>query len=173
MAQPFPGFGPDGTLVLPLPRAVWRPPAAAVILDGCAFEPKRELHVTLVGTALGARLAAAFADGVLAIADVARDFDALDWGFARSGAYRLLAKDKRRGPGAPRHARSIVELVRLPAMTRFHRRLAARLGVATVVPPPHVTLWVHGDPAGIGVPSEAELERLTVRTVDRAELPEG
>jgi hypothetical protein len=47
-------------------------------------------------------------------------------------------------------------------MARFHAALGALLGRALPVPPPHVTLYVHGDAEGIGVPDAASLERYRV-----------
>src|SRR3546814_20371522 len=50
------------TLVLPIAPERCRPPAAAIELDGLRLAPKPELHITLVGRALGAELHAAFGD---------------------------------------------------------------------------------------------------------------
>jgi hypothetical protein len=169
-ATRFPGFAKDGTLVLPISPALWVPPRTPVTLDGVAFEPKRELHLTIVGSELGALVRAALQAWRLAPDDAARAFDTLDWRFTRGGERRLLAKDKVGADGMVQRVMSIVERVTMPAMAAFHRWLAGRLGVAPVVPPPHVTLYAHGDPLGIGVPSEATLAELSVRTLSDAEL---
>src|SRR3546814_12972196 len=64
-------------LVLPIAPAHWPPPRAAVEIDGVQLEPKAELHVTLVGRALGAELHAPFGDRADALVAAARD--AHDW----------------------------------------------------------------------------------------------
>ncbi len=68
----MPRLSAQHTLVLPIPKATWPLPAHAVILDGLRFEPKKELHITLVGAALGRELRAAFpAAGLDAALDAA------------------------------------------------------------------------------------------------------
>lgn len=157
----WPGFTAERTLLVPVRDAPSRP----LVLDGVAFEPKRERHVTVVGRALGARLGEAIAAGRFAEADLAHAFEALDWTHDDTDAYVWLAKDK---DGV--RAESIVELVAMPAMTAFHFALGRKLGEALAPPPPHVTRWVRGDPEGIGVPDEATLAALTVRLVAAEEL---
>lgn len=155
-----PAWTDAGTLLLPVPPATWPPPAAPLRLDGIAFVPKRELHVTLVGRALGAAVRDA---GLRAMALSA--CAGLDWRFVRLHAWLRLEK---RAGGRRRH--SIIELVDLPAMAALHARLGAALGRALPVPPTHVTLYTAGDERGIGVPDAAMLARCTVRPVDAAEL---
>src|SRR3546814_19720920 len=60
------------TLVLPIAPERWRPPAAAIELDGLRLEPKPELHITLVGRVLGAGLHAEFGDRAEDFIDAAR-----------------------------------------------------------------------------------------------------
>lgn len=170
MAHPrcpvWPGWTPQRTLVWALDPAAWPPPVRAVTLDGIAFAPKRELHVTLVGKALGAQLHVAIAAGRLDEVAVYDAFAARDWRFVRHATYLRL--EKVADDGGRRGA--IIELLDLPAMEGFHRRLGRLLGCTLPVPPPHVTLYTAGDPEGIGVPDAAALRRLTVRAVAAAEL---
>src|SRR5688572_31883484 len=113
----WPGLGPDGTLVLPLSDAVARVVhAPSVTLDGVRFEAKPELHVTLVGRALGARLAMSIAAGRFTEADLAQRFDALDWSYAPTDAWVWLRKTKEDGVVAE----SVIELIDMPAMAVFH-----------------------------------------------------
>lgn len=160
MPEPPPAWTDAGTLLLPVPAATWPPPATPLRLDGIAFAPKRELHLTLVGRALGAALRDA---GLCAMALSA--CAELDWRFVR--LHRWLRLERRAG-GRRRH--SIIELVELPAMAALHVRLGAALGRAPAVPPAHVTLYTAGDDRGIGVPDAATLARCTVRSVDAGEL---
>lgn len=163
----WPGLGPGGTLVLPLREADARVVRAAhVVLDGVRFEAKPELHVTLVGRALGARLAMSIAAGRFTEADVAQRFEALDWTHAPTDAWVWLRKAKDDGVVAE----SVIELIDMPAMPVFHFALARLLGDVLAPPPPHVTHFVRGDPEGIGVPDEATLRAATVRLVARDEL---
>ena len=155
-----------GTLLLPVDPADWAPPARGLELDGVRFAPKHELHVTLVGRALGRSLRAAIADGRLSRADVDQAIAAQDWRLRRGGGWLRLRKQT--GNGAV--AGSIIERVGLPAMVGLHARLGELLGRELPVPPPHVTLYVAGRAEGIGVASEAELRELVVREIAAEEL---
>ena len=156
-----------GTLLLAIPPQAWPPPARGLRLDGIDFSPKPELHATIVGRTLGARLRAAAADepGVAAGVDAA--CAACDWSWARRRDWWLLRKT---ADGARKA--SIVERITLPAMAPFHARLGQLLGCPLPVPPPHVTLWVAGDAEGIGVPDAAAWQRHAMRPVTGAELGE-
>jgi hypothetical protein len=160
-------LGPQHTLVLPIPPHTWPPPNEPVRLDGLMFVPKRELHITLVGSALGHALRAAVTGAVLDAA-IAAAITAQDWRFARTA--RLLRLQKS-GDDDAIHVGSIIELIDLPAMAPFHAALSRLLGRPLPVPPPHVTLYTQGSSKGIGVPSETELRALTVRAIAPRELP--
>jgi hypothetical protein len=148
------GFGAGGTLVVPVDPATWAPPAAPVTLGGVRFAPKRELHVTIVGKALGARLLAREAE-------VAALYEPLDWRFARS--HRLVHV---RRVVAGTTEQTLIERIAQPAMAAFHHSLARLLGEPLPVPPPHVTLYVAGTDDGIGLPDEETLARWTVGEIE-------
>ena len=156
----WPGWGGERSLVVPVPRDAWPPPASPLRHAGLAFAPKAELHVTVVGRTLGARLHAAIVAGALREADVREAFAAGPWRLRRSGRRMHLHRDATAEKPA---ADSIVEPVALPAMARFHHRLGALLGYTLPVPPPHVTLFVAGDGDGIGVPDREAWEGLQPR----------
>ena len=152
--------GPRHTLVLPIATTCWSPPRQAARVDGLAFAPKPELHITLVGNELGRELQATFAPAFLDDA-LATALQAQDWRFERSGELRLLRKPGT-GNDAP-VAASIIELIALPAMAPFQQALGRLLGRQLPVPPPHVTLYTAGQAGGIGVPTATKLRAYTVR----------
>lgn len=160
MSPPRPAWTDADTLLLPIGAEAWPLPRATPALDGIAFVPKRELHVTLVGRALGAELreAGRQADALAACA-------ALDWRFRRRGEWWRL-----RDASGDRQRHSIIERIDLPALDTLYARLEAMLGRRLPRPPPHVTLYVAGDGHGIGVPDESRFARLAVRRVDADEL---
>ncbi|HLM53883.1 MAG TPA: hypothetical protein VK325_09920 [Pseudoxanthomonas sp.] len=159
----WPGWTAERTLVLPVPVSAWAPPSNAVTLDGVAFQPKPELHVTLVGAALGSELHAVFEKQYLD--DRARmAFAALDWSFVRAGRLLMLRKQARVA-GEPKQFRSIIERLGMPAMRRFHLALGRMLGRELAVPPPHVTLFTAGRAKGIGVASARQLRAHASREV--------
>ncbi|MGQ4660833.1 hypothetical protein [Lysobacter sp. F6437] len=155
----------DSTLILPVPPAQWSPPITAVTVDGIHLDPKRELHITLIGGELLRELRATFGDSRTR-AVITAGCDEHDWHFNRTGHCLLLRKPIA-GQG---FAHSIIERVELPAMAPFHQRLGCLLGRELPVPAAHVTLYVAGRPRGIGVASDAALRALQLRPVAAAEL---
>ena len=94
---------PARTRVLPVPPARWAPPATPVVVDGIAFAPKPELHITLVGRALGEELHATFGARVGALVDTA--IADQDWHWTRSHRCLLL---RRPGPAPGDAAHSLI-----------------------------------------------------------------
>ena len=159
----WPGWSTERTLVLPVPVSLWAPPGHGVTLDGVAFEPKAELHVTLAGGDLGGELHAAVGQRLLDEASRAA-FEGLDWSFVREGRWVILRKETL-VEGERKVARSVIELVDLPAMARFQCGLGRLLGRELAVPPPHVTLFTAGRDKGIGVANRRQLRAYAVREV--------
>lgn len=166
---PWPDWTPEKTLVIPIAPDRWKPPLAPIELDGLEFQPRSELHVTLIGRTLGRQIHETLGERFRTCA-VRAAFESLDWRYERSGELLRLRKTVRLKSGESRVANSIIERIRMPAMPRFHHALGDLLGRRLAVPPPHVTLYVHGRERGIGVPSLAKLRAWTVRQVDAREL---
>lgn len=166
----WPGWSEERTLVLPIPPEVWAPPLAPIELDGREFAPKDELHLTVVGRELGRQvhetLGERFRDTAVRAA-----FEAQPWRMSRTGECLRIGKQVPSNlTGRTHEVGSIIELVTLPAMARFYRALGDLLGRKLPVPPPHVTLYVHGSEEGIGIPTKAKLRAWTRRSVRPDEL---
>lgn len=161
----------DTTLLLPVPRSRWAPPAGPVTLDGVELHPKEELHVTLIGSMLGSELRRSLAPARLD-REIAALLDRLDWSFTRTGRCLLLRKASL-GEGHRRVAHSVIECIDMPAMADFHQALGKLLGRQLPIPPAHVTLYVAGRARGIGVPDPRRLRALAVRVLAPGELPPG
>lgn len=161
MDDSWPGFTPKCTVVVPLDPAEWPPPAHAVSLDGTRFDPKRELHVTVLGSALGARISGLVACRALSELMLVDAFEAYDWTPVRTHTLLRLAKDE---DGTC--VESLIEPLTLPALAKFHVALGELLGEKLPPPPPHVTLYTRGSDEGIGVPDEQTLRELLVAQVD-------
>lgn len=148
----WPGWSNENTLVLPLDDA---PPRAPLRLDGREFAPKDELHLTLVGRALGDELHAVLGDRRDAATRPA--FEALDWSHARTGDRRLIERPGTTDAGERGIVGSVIELVELPALAFYYRWLGELLGRQLPVPPAHVTLYTHRKAKGIGIPTRQRL----------------
>lgn len=158
---PGPGWTPHRTLVLPISPEQWEPPHEPVTVDGIEFQPKRDLHVTLIGRGLGQVL---HADPARRQA-VREAFLRLDWSFTRTGELLRLEKRELEGSGGGRSIGSIIERIEMPAMALFYDALAELVGRGLAIPPAHVTLYTAGRSQGIGVPDVATLNRLTVHHI--------
>ncbi|MDQ3289328.1 MAG: hypothetical protein M3Q42_13965 [Pseudomonadota bacterium] len=167
----WPGWTPQKTLILPIPPDLWPPPSSTIALDGITFQPKHELHVTLVGRGLGQALHGEPGRRGFRVQAVREAFGRQNWDFERSGQFLRLEKRELAGRGRGRSIGSIVEHVRMPALARFYDELADLLGRKLAIPPPHVTLYTVGRSQGIAVPDVATLQRLAVREVKAGELP--
>ncbi len=167
----WPDWSPDKTLVLPIALEEWKPPLASIELDRIEFEPKSELHVTLVGKALGRQIHETLGERFHTCA-VRAAFESLDWRSERTGELLRLEKTLRLKSGESRVVGAIIERVTMPAMAKFHHALGDLLGRKLPVPPPHVTLYTAGREDGIGVPSLAKLRAWTARRVRFDELSE-
>lgn len=158
----WPGWSPEDTLVLPIEDT---PPSRAVLIDQRRFEPKHELHITLVGKRLGAELRSTLGERLDAATRPA--FEALDWTFQRRGEAALI---QRRVDRSEDGAATVIEFVELPAMPHFHRWLGELLGRQLPVPPAHVTLYTHAKAKGIGIPTPRALKSMLRRRLDLAAL---
>lgn len=170
LSNSWPGFTATQTIILPVDVRAWPPPMAPLLLDGRRFEPKAELHVTLIGSELGARVQQALAAHRFGESALERAFETLSWGYTRTALCARLAKLKH-DPASPRtrvEVGALIEMIELPAMAGFHVELGNLLGASLPLPPPHVTLYTYGDAEGIGVPDAATLAALTV---ERLKLP--
>lgn len=161
----WPGWSDENTLILPLDDA---PPADAIEIEGRRFEPKRELHVTLVGTSLGRELRNVV--GARLEAATRPAFEALDWSLRRTGEGALIERDCTDDAGSPVRVATIIEFVELPAMAYFHQWLGGLLGRELPVPPPHVTLYTHGRSKGIGISGPRPLRAMARGRVDLSAL---
>lgn len=159
----WPGWSDQNTLVLPVDDA---PPGAPLSLDGREFAPKGELHVTLVGRALGAELRAVLGDRL----DIATRpaFEALDWSLQRTGRRVLVEKPGRTDEGERGTVASVIELVEMPALAFYYRWLGDLLGRELAVPPAHMTLYTHRKAEGIGIPSLRSLRAWSRREIAAA-----
>lgn len=166
MTLPWPGLRDDGALVLPLDPARFRAMDAPlrVRLDGHVLERKHELHMTLLGRDQGqAVLAAVGADRLRAL------FESLDWQPRGTGRHALLHKAKDEWNG-PLLAWSVVEHLQAPGFAAFRDALARATGLPLDCGVPHVTLYVAGDPYGIGLPDLDTYRACFVREVAAHEL---
>ena len=155
----WPGFSARGSLLLPLPMAeVARLATMPTLRVGdLVLDRKREFHVTLLNSELGARVHAPRAGGAPATALPAL-FASFDWRWRATGERWLLLEAR-----SEARTHSLVEMLEMPAFAPFRVAVGELLGELLPEPPAHVTLYVAGDPVGIGIDSPSDFERLRLR----------
>lgn len=136
----------DQVLLLPQADGPDWPAAPWLDLDGVRLQRKQEFHVTLLGRTLAPQLRARLGDA--AIRTLAQEFD---WSPRRSGYGSVLRKRKIED-GRVLDCTSLIERIELPAFAAFRSALAAASGLPVPTTMAHVTLYVAGDPRGIGLP---------------------
>lgn len=162
----WPGFRDDGGLILALDPSPLLPPGMPLRLrlDGHVLERKRELHMTLLDRDAGTTLRARLGDDRLRSL-----FESLEWQLGGTGRYALMHKTKSEWDG-PVEAWSLIEHLQVPAFAEFRYRLAQESGLALDCGVPHATLYVAGDPYGIGLPGLDAYRGCFVREVLESEL---
>lgn len=165
----WPGFRDDGALILPLDSARFLPAGSPLRLrlDGQVLERKHELHATLLGRDAGGSLR-----GRLGEERMRAMFEALDWQLQDTARYALIHKVKPQWEG-PLDAWSVIAHLHAPAFARFRHALAEASGLPIDSGIPHATLYVAGDPYGIGLPDVATYRDCHVREVAASELTPG
>lgn len=139
---------------------------APVTFQGKQFKAKDEVHITVIGSALGEQLLAALQDE-----ERRRSFHhlvaATDW------RYRLLDQWRHVVRGGDEPAESIVRMVAAPPLPSFYRALEELTGLSIPPRPAHITLYTRGDDGGIGIATWDEFEELVAGAVDPATLGAG
>lgn len=155
----------SGAVILPLPWSIAPPLPPRLVMPEITLAAKNELHLTLLSS-----MEAAALDAAQCAADAWRrwhDVDPVDPAMvALDGPWWLLRADKPEGT-----AWSVVAMARCAAFGRFRARVAqASHGAIAADAPAHVTLFVAGDPRGIGLPSKAAFQSASVRRLTRDEM---
>lgn len=165
----WPGFRDDDALVLPLDPARFLPPGSPLRLrlDGHVLERKHEVHLTLLGRDAGRAMR-----GRLGEERIRGLFESMEWAPQGTARYALLHKAKPQWEGTLQ-AWSVIEHVQSPAFAAFRHELAQASGLALDCGVPHATLYVAGDPYGIGLPDLAAYRSCFVREVAASELAPG
>lgn len=147
-----------GAVILPLPWSIAPPLAPRLRLPEVELQAKDELHLTVLSSAEAEALDAATGEPdswrrLLADDPIEAGAVILD------DARWLLRADKPEG-----RAWSVVAMARCPAFERCRARAASATdGAVAGDAPAHVTLYVAGDPRGIGLPSKAAFDASRVR----------
>ncbi|MFA6272683.1 MAG: hypothetical protein WC693_06370 [Patescibacteria group bacterium] len=173
------GFTKSRTLLIPLRKEDFGLSEEKIRFRGKIFDPKKELHITVVGRKLGQALEKAIeANPGLNITLMHTVEEATwhkqDWTYKKKDEMYHVSKDREevnpQGEVKVIHAESIILMVEAPGVDKFYKELSGLLGKYLEVPPVHVTLYTHGDTVGIGLSNQASFEEFVVGRVLPDEL---
>jgi hypothetical protein len=144
-------------------------------IEDAWFEPKDELHITLISKRVGRILGEKISlDPVLA-ARIAKNFEAINWGYEPAGPVHIISRLRKKTEDEQAtlcHEKTIILKLNMPGMTDFYEALKALdlISADTSTPPPHVTLYTLNCPTGISLASNKILDDLSCRTLSIMEF---
>ena len=159
----WPGLTAYNTLIINVDKHEFGINAEPIEYSGSAFIPKREAHITVLGSELGSRLHQLIISNSHIEQQVRQAFESTDWSYTKTGNLRHIARENTELAGMNMTEESIIMLVEMEGMAEFYAQLKI-LGVIDndhPVPPPHVTLYTRNCDLGIGIHSDVELSKLS------------
>jgi hypothetical protein len=135
-AARWPGIAGTGSVILDLPPAAIGSLPDLLDVDGLCLRGKHEYHLTLFNAQEWRAVAAAHGEAM-----VRAVFERLDWRLHADGRFWLVQTQSR-------DAASVIATVQAPALDALRRAFSD--GVLEP-PTPHITLYWHGSPGGVGI----------------------
>jgi len=165
----WPGLTSLNTLIIRVDKCDFGIKSTPIEYSGRTFFPKREAHITVLGSDLGTHLQQQFTNNRLVEQQVKQAFESTDWCYTKTHDLRHLVRQNNDRPGLEKTEESIIMRLEMGGMAVFYTKLK-RLGLIHKdhpVPPPHVTLYTRNCDLGIGLHSETELIKLTSEHIDK------
>jgi len=158
----WPGFTAYNTLIINVDMHEFGIKTKPIEYSGSEFIPKREAHITVLGSEAGSHLHQLFMSNSHTEQQVRQAFESTDWSYTKTGDLRHIVRENTESTGMNMPEESIIMLVEMEGMSEFYAQLKT-LGVIDndhPVPPPHVTLYTRNCDLGIGIRSDVELSIL-------------
>lgn len=135
-----------GYIVVSIDKVDYQYDNRGVVYQGRVFEPKSELHVTIISAEDAEELRQYLhkkPDGAQSVWDI---LDETDFSFRKVDEFYYVEES----PGVE----TIIQMVEIPMLDTFFRSMSAMVGRGFVLPPTHVTLYVRGTDRGIALPDQ-------------------
>ena len=147
------------TLLLPIPvdSVDWQQLDQKAHEHG--FARKNELHVTIVGFKNGREIKERIQGQEDLKVQLNELLKTISWDYVLRDEVYEVSKTYPNGDVRSTY----VQLVSLEGIKEFYQKLSQLLGKNFAVPPMHITLYTKGNPMGIGIDSENELNNLIVQ----------
>ncbi|HSM54984.1 MAG TPA: hypothetical protein VK879_02415 [Candidatus Sulfomarinibacteraceae bacterium] len=141
---------------------------APVEFKGKTFWPKDEVHITIIGSLLGAELARILEENPGLVEQVREVLEDTPWSYRLLDEWYHVVREE--GVDDKPYAESIIRMAQAPAIESFYERLRALTGLEIAPRPTHVTLYTYDDDHGIGVATWEQFEQRVVQEVRPEQL---
>lgn len=156
----------SGYLIVQLDKDTYGLPDTEVSYRGQTFQPKEELHITIVSSEAAENVQETLEQQPQAVEQVKHSIEETDWSYRKRERFYHVVEE----PGVE----SIIQIVEVPGVEPFFDELSRITGKRLELPPTHVTLFTRGNPKGIGLPTQEVFDRLVTGEVSLDELePQG
>ena len=136
--------------------------ARTVTYQSLTYQPKSELHITLLSKAAAAAVRDWAGDDPTRREKLQDLIAQTDFSFM---PLRCFYHARRDGD------QTLIQLVHMPTLRGFYHQLSTLVGSRLSVPPAHITLYTSGNPMGIGIASYQEFKKLVTGAAAPDEIP--
>jgi hypothetical protein len=151
-----------GFLVVKIDKDDYGYDQRVVILDGRSLSPKDELHITILSRDAADQVTEYLQQNPKDAPGVKKLIDQTYWSFYKENRFYHVREDE--------ETETIIQMVEVPELEPFFKKLGEMTGRSLDLPPVHVTLYMRGTEKGIGLPTQAVFDELVQEKVDLDEL---
>lgn len=130
--------------------------------QGKVFQPKSELHITIVSQDAAERVR----QYLESHPDDAHEFQDLisstNWSYLKKQEFYYVEEE----PGVE----TLIQMVEVPSLNAFFSSLSSIVGKGFILPPTHVTLYTRGTEKGIGLPNQETFQERAKAAVQPGEI---
>lgn len=156
-------FDPEtGFVVVQISKAEYGYHEAPVRYQGHVFQPKSELHITVVSADAAEDVRSFIERRPDDAVQIQEMVDETRWVFRELEAFYHVVES----PGVE----TIIQMVEVPHMAEFFSRLSGLMGKGFVLPPTHITLYTLGTEKGIGLPTPTVFDQLAQSPIRPEEI---
>ena len=156
-------FDPQtGFVVVQLNKAEYGYQEVPVYYQGRLFDPKSELHITIVSADAAEAVRSFIERRPDDAVQVQEMVDETRWVFRALDSFYHVVE----APGVE----TIIQMVEVPHVAEFFSRLSGLVGQGFILPPTHVTLYMRGTEKGIGLPTQTVFDQFVQAPVRPEEL---
>ncbi len=133
-----------------------------VTFEERAFELKDEFHITILSREAAEAVRKHLEENPEQEEQVRGLIEESNWEFRKLERFYHVQEEP--------EAETIIQMVEVPGLASFFRRLSELVGKELEMPPMHVTLYMRNTEKGIGLPTQAEFEKLAQKQVGLSDL---